>query len=216
MSGDLAGAYKAVFRSSLLRGDEKKAWADSIEQASKIKPEQIDPVVETNEIVKVLGMMRNDKPSKEIVDYIVKNPYMRKENKEQYINQAETKYGKEIDYAKRLGDGVIYDAIIPKRGITEAILETPLEKVAVREGQAAFSEWLADVVKKDKKLTDKEIVDKARALAVRYQVSISKRIKFMEEEAARQTKEMEDIEKAKKEGTMIFPETIGVRGKIER
>lgn len=185
MSGDYTKAYALALSSKVLKGDEKATWANAIKNAEKVKPDQIDPKIETAEIRKVNEMITQDKPLNEIRDYIIQSPNLGRGNKEQYINKLETNYSAEMKEMRTLGLNTIKDQIIPKRGITSKIIETPLESAAVSRGQIEFLDWLDAQMKAGKRISRTEALYKAMSIAAENQVSIVEQIDFLESEAKR-------------------------------
>lgn len=189
MAGDFTKAYALTQSSGALEGTEKRSWADAIKNASAMKPEQVDSKLETQEIVKVNDMISRNDPIDEITNYIIQSPNLKRSNKEQYINKLNTDYAADIKEARSLGLNTIKDQIIPKRGITSAFIQTPLETEAVSKAQLVFMDWLDTEQQSKRRPTRTEIIYKAMTIGSEYQVSIVQQIDFLKAEAARMKEE---------------------------
>ncbi len=196
MKGEYTQAYSLAQQSKFLTGDEKRTWATSIESASKVKEEKIDPGVEAAEIVMINDLISKNVDPRVIRNSIVISPRLSAGNKEQYINKIETKLSAEIADGKRQGYQDIKDIIFPPaRGLSvESLIQTPQQTTAIMRAQIALDEWIDRQVKAEKYPSKNEIRNKGFELANSYNPSISNRIQYIEEKGKKQA---EEIRKAK-------------------
>lgn len=175
INGDFVAASESIRKSNLLTGDEKKNWMKAIEDKQKTKT---DPIHTSAEIVKINDMISKSVEPNEIRSYIVKNPYLAKEDQEQYLNKLETDIKSEISEGRKSGYKLIQDQIIPKRGPAADLLETPLETSKVALAQLQLDTWIDTEKKNNRTPTMTQIKAKAIELGQANQVSIAERIEY--------------------------------------
>jgi len=192
MKGEYTQAYSLAQQSKFLTGDEKRTWATSIESASKVKEDEIDPNVETAEIVMINDLISKNVNPRVIRDSIIISPRLKRANKEQYINKIETKLNAEITDGRRQGYQDIKDIIFPPaRGLSiESLIQTPQQTTAIMKAQIALDEWIDRQVKAEKYPSKNEIRNKGFELANSYNPSISSRIQYIEEKGKKQAEEI--------------------------
>jgi hypothetical protein len=195
MAGDYSKAYALAQSSKVLKGDEKASWANAIKNASKVSADYIDPRIETIEIRKVNEMIAQNKPLNDMRDFIIQSPNLSRGNKEQYLNKLETDYTSEMKEIRSLMLNTIKDTIVPKRGLTSQILETPLESLAVANSSIQGLDWLDEQIKTGNRISRTEALYKAQTIASEHQVSISEQIGFLNSEAKRIKQEVEETTK---------------------
>lgn len=200
MKGEYTQAYSLAQQSKFLTGDEKRTWATSIESASKVKEDEIDPTVEAAEIVMINDLISKNVNPNVIRDSIIISPRLSGGNKEQYINKIETKLNTEITDGRRQGYQDIKDIIFPPaRGLSiESLIQSPQQTTAIVKSQMSLDEWIDRQIKAEKYPSKNEIRNKAFELANTYNPSISSRIEFIEEKAIKQAEEIMKIKEKKK------------------
>ena len=202
MNKDYAKAYAAAQNSNLLTGNEKKAWADSINTKLE-KREDINPTVAANEIVKINAMISGEEDPNKIRNYVVQTPNLKKEDKEQYLNKLELKLSSDENEGRKVGYSRIKDIIIPKRGILNPLTETPQETLNVRKAQDALDEWI-DIQKKGKKYpTSTEIKAKADQFGNMYQIPLAQKMEEIETGAKNVAGQIKVFSEQKKEYSKI-------------
>ncbi len=177
MAGDYTKAYAMAQASKILKGDEKASWANAIKNAQKVG-DMIDPKVEATEIRQVNEMIAQNKPLNEVRDYIIQSPNLARGNKEQYLNKLDTDYNAEMKEIRTLGLNTIKEQIIPKRGLMESILETPLETDAVAKAQIEWLDWLDEQIKAGKRISRTEAFWKSGALGQGFQVPMYQKLEY--------------------------------------
>lgn len=172
---DYAGAYLLMQQSKYLSGDEKKSWANAIDEKVKLG-DNISSITRSSEIVKVNDMISREMEPDKIRNYIIQTPYLKDGDKEQYINKLEAKLSADEKEGVRTGYARIKEIIIPKRSILDPVPETPQEVENVRKAQDALDDWVNTQKKNGKYPTSSEIKVKAAAFANMYQTPIPEKM----------------------------------------
>ncbi len=188
-------AYILADSAKFMDARKKKYWTDAIDQKTKEKKEEVDPVVEAAEIVRINDMIsRQTMPTSAIRNHIITTPNLKAPNREQYINKLETKLNAEIKDGRDDGYKEIVNVIFPQvRGLPtlpmEKLIQTPQQTYAIMKAQIALDDWINNQIKAEKYPTRKEIRLRAFDLAVEYQPSISDRLDFIKEKAKKAAEE---------------------------
>ena len=210
MQGNYQKAFSLALSSDKLSGDEKKVWADAVREKSKTG-ENIDSSTSASEIVKVNAMITRGEDPDKIRAYVVRTPYFKKEDKEQYLNKLESKLSQEELDGRREGYGLIEKSIYKNTGLMA--IQTQKERDNVASSQKSLDDWIDFNRKQGKYLTISEIKTKAAELGVSGRLSMAQKVDVKEAETRR---EFEGIKKLGevKEKIKLIPESE--RLKIEK
>ena len=155
------------------------------------------------EIVKINDMISREEDPDKIKNYIVQTPFMDGGNKEQYINDLQSKQDASIAEGRRRAFQRVAEGITPKRGMLSHLLETPSETLAVANGQMAVDAWIKQQTKAGKIPSMAEIEQKGIEFGQLYQVPMSTKILEMNEagkvQGASAKEAAAEIERMKKE-----------------
>lgn len=184
----LTQAVAELGKVKFMEGGKIKVWTDALNTALKDAP--IDKNLQTVEILKINDMISRKEDPDKINDFITTNKNLSFENKEQYLTKLETKQTAEITDGRNKGYKIIQDLIIPKRGMFEKLLQTPLETQAVVDAQLALDTWIDEQIKNKKPPSSDEIRKKAMNLSKFYQPGIADKVNYTQQEAVRQAEEM--------------------------
>lgn len=215
MAGDLTAAYALAQKSQVIDGGDKLTWTNAIEHKSTLKTERVPPRIEAEEMAKINDMIRTNLPMDEIRNYIIQTPNLGGEMRKSYIDRVERDYSADIKEMRSIGLSTIQEKIIPKRGLMEKILKTPLEEEAVGRAGIVFMNWFDEQQGAKKRITRQEVIDRALAIGYEHQITTTGKIRFMEEQFAREQEEGARTAKAKeREKKGLPPEAEVVRQKI--
>lgn len=164
MDGKYSDVFNMVRKSQFLKGDEKYAWTERMKAAANA-PVKIDPIYNAAAIVQTNDMIREGWPESEIKKAIITNPYLGKEDKEQYLNKLETKLGSDIEAGRREGYGLIQDMIFPKvagpiKRISE-LVQSPEQINAIVEAENALDSWIQNELQSKRRPNITDIRKKA-------------------------------------------------------
>jgi len=193
MNGNFTQGFIKVLDNKLLTGVEQRTWAKSFSDAAKESGKPTD-IERASEIVTVNTMISNNVEQSKINDYVVQSSNLEMEDKKQIVNKLNTKHGSEVESATKDSYRIIQDLIIPKRGMLTNLIETPSETTAVLMAQMALDEWILSETQGGKRLTGKEIKERAIALGGANQVPISQKIMEMRDEAKKTATEMKKVQ----------------------
>lgn len=190
--GDLfrKGDYKGVIQAlgnenSHISGDENRVWVNAINDRVKAAKDEQKSIKAAAAIVEANDMIaRGIKTPAEIRAAIIQNPFLEKEDKEQYINKLETKIDSEIEEGRKLGYSDIKDIIIPPaRSLSiEALIQTPSQTRAIKMAQMALDSWIDRQIKDGKQFTRNEVRIQAQQLAEEYAPKAKDKIDELTEE----------------------------------
>lgn len=209
-------AYVETQKSIWISGGDKLTWANAIEHQTALKVERVEPRIEAAEMAKINDMIRTNMPVDEIRMYVIGTPNLGGEMRKSYITKIEQDYSTEIKEMRSIGLSTVEEKIIPKRGLMEKVLKTPLETQATAMAQVAFMNWFDEQQQAKKRITRQQVIDQALAIGYEYQVTTTGKIRYMEQQFAREQEEGERAAKAKeREKKGLPPEAEVVRQKIK-
>ena len=168
MKGEYTQAYSLAQQSKFLTGDEKRTWATSIESASKVREDEIDPTIEAAEIVMINDLISKNVNPNVIRDSIIISPRLKSANKEQYINKLESKLSQEIKDGRNEAYKDIVGIIFPRKGTIslDNLIMTPQQTMGILKAQTALDDWIDSQTKANKYPTRNEIRKRGWSLAV--------------------------------------------------
>lgn len=192
MKKDFTGAYNKAQLSKHLTGDEKRTWATSIESASKIKEDEIDPGIEASNYAFVNELIAKEVDPKTIRNYIMSYEF-KTSTRQKLIDRLDTETDRAVNKAKSRAYDYMKSQIMPYGGMLAEV--PPLQAANYTKSMNALDEWIDKQRKADKPITQKDIQAKSEELAITFQTSISERQDF----TAKENKEYFESSKKKKE-----------------
>ncbi len=204
MKGEYTQAYSLAQQSKFLTGDEKRTWATSIESASKIKEDEIDPVIEGSNYAFVNELISKEVNPKTIRDYIMSYEFT-KGTRQKLLDRLDTETDKSVNKSKSRAYDYMKGQIMPYGGMLAEV--PPLQSANYTKAMNALDDWVDKQRKADKPITQKDIQTKSEELALTFQVGIAERQDF----TAKENKEYFESLKKKKGEAKPSKENYGLR-----
>jgi len=199
MKGEYTQAYSLAQQSRYLTGDEKRTWATSIESASKVKEDEIDPVIEGSNYAFVNELISKEVNPKTIRNYIMSYEFT-KGTRQKLLDRLDTEQDKSINKSKSRAYDYMKGQIMPYGGMLAEV--PPLQSANYTKAMNALDDWVDKQRKADKPITPKDIQMKSEELAITFQTTIAERQDF----TAKENKEyFESLKKGKEKKVEVQP-----------
>jgi len=179
MKGEYTQAYSLAQQSKFLTGDEKRTWATSIESASKVKEDEIDPFIEGTNYAFVNELIAKEVNPKTIRNYIMSYEF-KTPTRQKLLDRLDTEVDRSVNKSKSRAYDYMKGQIMPYGGMLAEV--PPLQSANYTKAMNALDDWVDKQRKADKPITSKDIQIKSEELAITFQTTISERQDFTAKE----------------------------------
>ena len=172
-----------------LTADERHMWEERLRKRSKLTDEEVDPLQDAENYIRINKMIDLGVDPKTIKDSIATTTHMKVGTRFKLLDRVDTEIEKDIKAGMAAANKILHTLIAPTGGGLWPTL--PEEQANSQKAQMALNDWVKTQQKlatagKRQPLTERGIYDHAVEMVPHYQLSLAEYIEARKREEARE------------------------------